>query len=277
MMKLLKSLLPYIPGAKFLLMPLRFYNALKVYHRLPSQILSWVFTSQEWTNITYELTDLNKKYLTCFISQITNTDREKVREYLEELENDDNLKKHIQETTLKSPRSFISDAEARYGRRLGWYALVRIKKPKIVVETGVDKGLGSVVLAVALMKNAEEGFNGHLYCTDYNPEAGFLLTEPYSSYGTIIYGDSIETLKSFDRGIDILITDSDHKFNYELQEYETVEKQLQEGFLIISDTAHYSSTLIKFAESRNLKFLFFQEQPKDIWFPGGGIGIAYQD
>jgi translation elongation factor EF-G len=102
-MKLLKSLLPYIPGAKFLLMPLRFYNALKVYHRLPSQILSWVFTSQEWTNITYELTDLNKKYLTCFISQITNTDREKVREYLEELENDDNLKKTHPRNNFKKP------------------------------------------------------------------------------------------------------------------------------------------------------------------------------
>ncbi len=278
MIKSLKSVLPQIPGAKFLLMPLRFYNALKVHQKLPGQILSWVFTSQEWTNITYELTDLNKEYLTSFISQVTNTEREKVREYLEELENDDNLKRHIKETTLKSRRrSFISDTEARYGRRLGWYALVRIKKPKIVVETGVDKGLGSVVLASALMKNAEEGFNGHLYCTDYNPEAGFLLTEPYSSYGSIMYGDSIETLKSFDHGIDILIADSDHESGYELREYETVEKQLQKGFMIISDTAYYSSTLIKFAESRNLKFLFFQEQPKDTWFPGGGIGIAYQD
>ncbi|NEP42467.1 MAG: class I SAM-dependent methyltransferase, partial [Okeania sp. SIO2H7] len=151
------------------------------------------------------------------------------------------------------------------------------KKPKIVVETGVDKGLGSVILAAALMKNAEEGFDGHIYGTDINPEAGYLLTKPYDSYGTILYGDSIESLKSLDSEIDILISDSNHKSGYEFQEYETVERQLKKGFLLLSDTAHDSSTLMKFAESRNLKFLYFQEEPKNTWIPGCGIGVAYQD
>ncbi len=265
-----------MPLARLLVMPLRFFNAVKVYQKLPQQILSWTFTSKEWTNWTYELTDLNKKYLICFISHVTNTEEEKVREYVEELENDERLKQHIRETTLKSDRGFISDPEARYGRRLGWYALVRIMKPKTVVETGVDKGLGSVVIAAALMKNAEEGFEGYIYGTDINPEAGYLLTEPYNSYGTILYGDSIETLKSFDGEIDIVIADSDHEYGYEFREYETVEQKLRKGFMLISDTANHNFTLIKFAESRNLKFLYFQEEPQDTWMPGGGIGVAYQ-
>ena len=39
-----------------------------------------------------------------------------------------------------------------YGRRLGWYALVRALKPRTVVETGADKGLGSCVLAALRLR-----------------------------------------------------------------------------------------------------------------------------
>lgn len=276
MKKLLKSSVKKLPFARFLLMPLRFYKAVKNYRKLPWLIFKWTLTSKEWTNLTYELTDLNKEHLICFVSQVTNTDRKKVREYIAELENDENLKKHIRETTLKSDRSFISDPEARYGRRLGWYAFARIKKPKIIVETGVDKGLGSVVLAAALMKNASEGFEGHVYGTDINPEAGYLLKEPYSSYGTIIYGDSIETLKSFPHRIDILITDSNHDADYEFQEYQTVKEQLNPDCLLISDTANHSYKLMELADAMNWKFLYFQEQPKGTWGRGAGIGVAYE-
>ena len=278
MKKLLKSVVKNLPFASVVLMPLRFYNAATTYKRLPWQILKWTFTSKEWTNYTYDLRDLNKTHLIYFISEVTNTDRETVREYIAELENDEQLKEYIRETTLKSDRSFLSDPEPRYGRRLGWYAFTRIKKPKIVVETGVDKGLGSVVLAAALMKNASEGFQGHIYGTDINPEAGYLIKgEPYSSYGTIIYGDSIETLKSFPHNIDIIITDSNHDPNYELKEYETVKEKLNPDCLVISDTAHHSYKLIEFAEAMNWKFLYFQEVPKRTWFKGGGIGVAYKN
>ena len=278
MKKFLKSIVKNLPlpVARFVLMPLRFYNAVKTYQNLPKQILKWTVNSKEWTNLTYELKDINKEHLICFVSQVTNVDRKQVREYIEEIENDEKLKKHIREITLKSDRSFISDPQARYGRRLGWYAFVRIKRPKIVVETGVDKGLGSVVLAAALMKNASEGFNGQMYGTDINPEAGYLLQEPYSDYGTIIYGDSIETLKSFPHPIDILITDSNHDIDYEFQEYQTVKEKLNPGCLIISDTANYSYKLLEFADTMNLNFLYFQEKPKNTWIQGDGIGVAYK-
>ncbi|NER33267.1 MAG: class I SAM-dependent methyltransferase [Oscillatoria sp. SIO1A7] len=276
----MKSILTYVVNklsfASVLLVPLRFYNAAKTYTSLPWQILKWTFTSKEWTNYTYDLQDLNQEHLIYFISQITNTEIIKVREYIAELENDEKLKEYIRETTLKSDRSFLSDTEARYGRRLGWYAFTRIKKPKVIVETGVDKGLGSVVLAAALMKNASEGFEGHIYGTDINPKAGYLLEkEPYNSYGTIIYGDSIETLKSFPHKIDIIITDSNHDPNYELKEYETIKDRLNPGCLVISDTAHHSNKLIEFAETMNWNFLYFQEAPKG-WFQGSGIGVAYK-
>ena len=43
---------------------------------------------------------------------------------------------------------------------IGWYSLIRATRPKIVIETGVDRGLGTAVIAAALKRNAEEGFPG---------------------------------------------------------------------------------------------------------------------
>jgi hypothetical protein len=82
-----------------------------------------------------------------------------------------------------------------FGVTSGWYAFVRILS-RVVVETGVDKGLGSVLLCAALMRNRAEGFPGQYLGTDINPDAGFLLAEPYNGVGGILYGDSIQSLQS---------------------------------------------------------------------------------
>jgi hypothetical protein len=81
-------------------------------------------------------------------------------------------------------------------------------KPGLVVETGVDKGLGSVVLASALRRNRAEGFPGEYLGNDINPHAGFLLQETYALGGCIAIGDSIEMLKKLEANIDLFINDS---------------------------------------------------------------------
>ena len=118
--------------------------------------------SKEHTNYTYDISPLNKKYLSSFISVVGNIRIELAQEYIEELENNEELKSHIKSYTRASRRNYLSDGIARYGRRLGWYALVRSMKPKKVVETGTDKGLGACVIAAALKKNDEEGYRGYI-------------------------------------------------------------------------------------------------------------------
>src|SRR5207247_2252213 len=110
--------------------------------------------------------NLNKKYLATFIATISNCTYETIQNYLDEIESDTVLKKHIKKNTLQSKFQYLSDSEARYSRRIGWYAFVRAMKPSIVVETGIDKGLGSCVIAAALIKNIEEGYSGYYYGTD---------------------------------------------------------------------------------------------------------------
>lgn len=143
-------------------------------------VLVWLFRSKEFTNFTYDLTALNKKYLVSFISIVTDKSFQEINSYVEELENDDNLRSHIRLVTMSSPERYFADLNVYYGRRLGWYAFVRALKPKIIVESGVDKGLGSCVLTAALMQNERDGFPGYYYGTDINADeyVGNLVFRP---------------------------------------------------------------------------------------------------
>lgn len=88
----------------------------------------------------------------------------------------------------------------RYARRVGWYAFIRALKPEHVVETGVDKGLGTCVIAAALLRNAAEDRPGRVTSIDINPEAGYLARQqPWSEVVDLVIGDSITTLAGLDR------------------------------------------------------------------------------
>lgn len=84
-------------------------------------------------------------------------------------------------------------------RRIGWYAFIRIVRPKLVIETGVHYGMGALVICAALKKNCEERFLGSYFGTDINPKAGQLLRYPFSEFGRIAVGDSVETLQKMNR------------------------------------------------------------------------------
>jgi predicted O-methyltransferase YrrM len=239
------------------------------------QACKWLFTSRETTNLTYHLTPRNRDYLAAFVAGITGTDLETCLTFLAEIDGDEQLKRHVREKTKTSPNRRFWDAEARLGRRLGWYAFVRALKPGVVVETGVEKGLGACVLAAALLRNRAEGFPGIYYGTDIDPEAGYLFDGPYREAGQLLIGDSITSLKTIAQPIDLFINDSEHSADYERREYETVHERLSPRAVILGDNAHVTSCLFDFARGTGRQFAFFREEPANHWYPGAGIGVAF--
>jgi predicted O-methyltransferase YrrM len=255
----------------------RIFIASRYANKKYCQVLRWGFKSNEFTNYTYHLTELNMTYLTNTIALVTGKDYNTVLGYINEALHDEVLNNYISEETQKSPFGRWADKEVRFGRRLGWYAFARIIKPKVIVETGVDKGLGSVLLCAALLRNREEGYEGKFYGTDINPEAGYLLSGKYKEVGEILYGDSIESLKKFPYKIDLFINDSDHSKEYEYQEYITIKDLLTDNSVVLGDNSHITDKLVKFSRETGRNFVFFGEKPKDHWYPGAGIGISYKN
>lgn len=253
----------------------RIYRAGKLPLRKSVQILKWGIRSNEDTNYTYYLTPTNITYLAHTIAVVMGVSPAIVLEYIHEAREDKDLRESILTSIKHSNFKHTADREVRFGRRLGWYAVARILKPKTIVETGVDKGLGAVLLCAALLKNKAEGFPGRYYGTDINPEAGYMLAGKYKQTGEILYGDSIESLSRFTEPIELFINDSDHSVDYEYNEYKTIERLINERTIILGDNAHYTDKLALFSNKLNRKFLYFQEVPLDHWYPGGGIGISY--
>ena len=147
-------------------------------------------------------------------------------------------------------------------------------QPAVVVETGVDKGLGICVLAAALLRNEQEGTPGKLYAIDINPSAGWLLAPPYDRVTELIISDSHAALRDLPGPIGVFLHDSNHTYNHEVGEYALVKDILAPGGIILSDNAHSGPALMDFAEANGLKYHFWRESPTDHFYPGAGIGAV---
>jgi predicted O-methyltransferase YrrM len=223
----------------------------------------------ERDNFTYELTDRCLCYLVETLSCALKKPGEEIEAYIREVTENPDLNALALSMTpnvkLKCP----------FGRRLGWYAVARVTKPQVTVETGVDRGHGSLILCAALLRNAAEGSPGRYFGTDTNPEAGELLVGEYATLGRILYGDSLESLKAMTGPIDLFINDSDHSADYEYREYETVAGKLSPRAIVLGDNAHCTDKLARFSRERGRHFLFAPEEPKDHWYIGAGLGISF--
>lgn len=236
----------------------------------------WLFTSREHHNYTYDLTRLSREHLAWFVSVICNVPVGQVRDYFGELESDQVLRTHIETATARAARRGLADRTVRYARRIGWYAIVRAAKPAHVVETGVDKGLGTCVLAAALLRNAAEGRPGRVTSLDINPEAGYLAQQmPWAGVVDLVIGDSITSINGLEQPVDLFLHDSDHSVEHERREFEAVGPKLAEGALLLTDNVTKTNVLAQYAERTGRRFLAYREQPARHWFPGDGIGAAW--
>lgn len=239
------------------------------------ELLPWLVRSREFTNFTYDLTERNVAQLAALVSVVSGVPPAQAMSFCEEIKNDRALAQHLRSLTLEAPAELGLDPEPRYARRIGWYALVRALRPRLVVETGVDKGLGSCVLAAALARNAADGFPGKLYCLDINPAAGYLLREPYTAVAELRFGNSLESLARLEGPIDLFINDSDHSSEHEAREYEAIAAKLSPRAVVIGDNAHVSNALLEFAWRTGRHFLYFKEEPTGHWYAGVGLGVAF--
>jgi predicted O-methyltransferase YrrM len=237
--------------------------------RVVGRSASWLIRSREHANFTYDLTERNYQHLAWWVSAVAASPIDETRDYIQELHSDRELRSHIEHATQASDRRRLADREVRYGRRAGWYALTRAIKPSLVVETGTDKGLGSCVFAAALLRNGR----GRLITVDVNPASGYLIDGPYAEVVERVIGDSITFLRGMDTPVDLFLHDSWHTLEHEMAELGAV--RLAPGAVVLSDNAHGSDALLVFAKKSRRRFLFFREEPRDHWYPGGGIGAAY--
>ena len=231
--------------------------------------IPWLFRSKEFANFTYDLTTANKEYLAWFVADICGVPVGEVHGYFNELEANSQSDFYIKARLANHRRGNEIDREAFLGRRLGWYAIVRAMNPQLVVETGTEKGLESLVLAEALIQNG----SGRLITVDMEPSSGLLIGAEYGGVIERLIDDSLVAISQIDQ-IDLFIHDSDHSAEHEAQEFELLQSRLSVNGIVLSDNSHATTELAKWSLRQGRRFMYFAEEPIDHWYPSAGIGVS---
>lgn len=153
------------------------------------------------------------------------------------------------------------------------YVLVRIIKPKVIVETGVSAGVSSAYMLQALNDNCD----GKLYSIDFPnyaiieakqvQQTGFVVPSYLRNRWSLMEGMSADILPTLNRnldGIDMFIHDSEHSYDNMKFEYEEVWDNINYGGLLISHDINDNKAFSEF--SNNKKKVY-----REIYFTGLGV------
>lgn len=199
---------------------------------------------------------------------------ELIWDYVAELRDDKQLHQHVVSMTSKSDFKHFSDSEFKPGRRIFYYLLVRAVKPGVVVEAGVDKGLGACIIGAALLKNASEGATGKYYgLTLLTAKDAFLFDAPYNSHGELVIGNSVDFLRNAESGIDIFIHDTTNDLGHERDQFEALKPRLGAESIVVS--TWFTEKFVEFAQQSGFFVHTFHETPVRHWYPGGNIAFAF--
>jgi hypothetical protein len=239
--------------------------------RAPVAAARYVLLDHELDNFTYPIANTGE--LVDFIADAMAVDRSIVAGFVAELRDDAELGAAIRARLAGRPDR---NATMPFGRRLGWYAVARIRRPSLVVETGLHDGLGATVLLRALERNRAEGHGGSLVSIDIRPAAGWLIPDRLRPGHEVVIGDSLRQLEQQvgDRRIGMFIHDSDHRYEHETAELEIAARLAERQAVLMSDNAHAGPALADFCTRHGLRYRYWHEVPQGHFYPGAGIGLT---
>jgi predicted O-methyltransferase YrrM len=156
------------------------------------------------------------------------------------------------------------------------YVLIRLRKPALVVETGVWHGVSSFIILKALRTSG----GGSLCSIDappLNPNnrvvvGGFVPDELRDSWDLQI-GPATKLLPQIGReakrhgGLDIFLHDSDHNYYNMMREFRLAWPSLKTAGTLIADDAHTNDAVLDFCDEVNRVPLFIARNK------GGAIAV----
>jgi hypothetical protein len=233
--------------------------------------LPYLLFDPEPDNFTYEIA--NVRELARWTATVARSDLGEVEAYLAEPVHDPVLSARLHESTRG--RWLWTKRSPAFGKRLGWYALARVIRPTLIVETGVHDGLGSLLLLRALQRNLEEGHMGRLVSFDVNPRAGWLVGQD-ALWDLRIQSSRVGLPRVFQElgQAGMFIYDGWHSYEDERADLELAAEHLDPRGVLLSDDAQVTHALADVCRDRGLAYLSFQEIPVGHFYPGAVLGAG---
>ena len=156
-------------------------------------------------------------------------------------------------------KPYPTDYSILESSRLFLYALCKIIKPKIIIETGVAYGLSTAYILQALHENK----SGTLYSIDsefrpWESESmiGSAIPDELKTHWKFVKGSSTKKLKNLLESvgkIDIFLHDSMHTYKNMIFEFESAWPYIKHDGFLLSDDILENNSFLEFYKSKNLE------------------------
>jgi Methyltransferase domain len=162
------------------------------------------------------------------------------------------------------------------GNRLAWYVIVRAIKPRLIVETGVYLGLGSLTLLRALERNAEEEHYGELMSFDTIASTGSVVRKPMRRRWRRILGTTQDMLlPALDgRRVDILFQDTPHTEENQRFEFEAALTHAAPRLVLLDASGGKAPTLRTVCSEHDGTYYEVPMPSRGHIYPGVAITFA---
>ncbi len=231
----------------------------------------FVLTSPEPDNYTYEIA--NEDDLAVWAANVVHCDVALARRYVMEPHLDAALSARLRAAT--AGHRLWSKRSPAFGKRLGWYAVARALRPRLMIEVGAHDGLGSLLLLRALELNQGEGSPGKLVSFDVNPSAGWLVGDhPLWQLRIQSSDEGMAAVLATDGPLDMFVYDGWHTFEAEHADLEIAAEHLSEEGVLLSDDAQVTQALSRISQDRGFDYQAFQERPVGHFYPGAVLAAG---
>ncbi|BAE50240.1 class I SAM-dependent methyltransferase [Paramagnetospirillum magneticum] len=236
--------------------------------------LVWTFRSRDIASRSYHTTRLNQDELCWTIAAVTRIPIERIMGWRDEILADDDLARHVRRAVESSPERWSHDPDYRLGRRLAYYLLTRALRPKRVIEAGVDRGFGAVLILRALERNAAEGSPGEYLGIDRKPEAdAFLYTAYPARRGRIQCGDAAAILRGLPGDGSLIIHDTGIEPTHLAAFTAALDAMLADDTVVISSWLR--PDFMDLARRRSRGFLGHKDSAPGHWKPPSRMSFIF--
>jgi len=242
--------------------------------RQPLTVLGFVLLDPEVDTYTYDLD--NQDLQVSFVAGSLGITYERASELLREAKSDPVLTAEI---TRRVRWRLDFKRRVWFGRRYAWYALARELKPRLIVETGIKDGLGSVLLTRALERNAEEGHPGKLLAFDLYPDKGWLVPERLRRWWEPIFEGTDVALEPALEGreVGLFINDSVTSYDFARFEFEVALRHAAPRIALVAGSAHHSNALGEICREVGVPYHYFADRPRRHIHPGAATAVGIVD
>jgi len=153
---------------------------------------------------------------------------------------------------------------------LSAWAIIRTRKPGLVVETGILEGLGDRIMLRALQRNAEEGSPGRLVAFDIMPGSGrALVPERLRAGWEPIYEPTPQAFRSHLAGLEVglFLHDSVQEADHLRSEVEEILPRMEANGVLMT-VAGWTGVLEEESARLGGRCQTFHEHPVDHFYSG---------